>query len=151
MVTVTWRSLAACALSRHYEPMLVDSWSRATSSQENWPSFPDNVPGWYMNDDQWLTTPEKFLVLIAFKKWCCIHMCAHTVLVWLPRESSHALNSSILTFIISPTHLSESVGEWADSILSNTSPGKQDRQTRSCIRRRYQVLLWTSSTIDRKS
>ena len=31
----TWRSQDACALSRHYEPVLASSWSRARYSQES--------------------------------------------------------------------------------------------------------------------
>ena len=65
-VTLTWRSQAACALSRHCEPMLANSWSRARNSQEDWSYLPDRgvgtrSPTWTragMRNGQWICTPE---------------------------------------------------------------------------------------------
>ena len=37
VVTRTWLSQDACALSRHCEPVQANSWSRARNSQEDWP------------------------------------------------------------------------------------------------------------------
>ncbi len=55
-------------LSRHSEPMLANSWSRASNSQEDWPSLPCRQwcghpkshlnQGWYMKDGQVIYTPE---------------------------------------------------------------------------------------------
>ncbi len=50
---------AACALSRHWEPMLANSWSWA----KDWPSLQVSCVGHqnqslYMRNDQWICTPE---------------------------------------------------------------------------------------------